>query len=787
MGIMGVRESKGMRITAAITLMTTLSGCVAPGLAGLGGSSGKGNEDGKGSLGNLSMGGLASLNQKFGGALASIGSMNDKVGSIATELGLPGGKPGYDHREWTQADQDKALAVKAFFDGKAQPDGKAFDGLPNYNPMRPGEKERYSREISRVVEKYKSRTSLNPDEMMELANTVLPVLRYLANSRTYRAAKAQAGKGVMAKVNTHGQSVASLEVPPMTSIELAVSLYCNDHGLPAPWSGMTLAPRPTANYMPAELLPIYKDVHHYSATNSSHYGTQSLVWWLRHNRCENERLTTDGKKLLEAASPGAGLKLQTYCMKEKLKTEVMNHVGAFVPVSTTQLTQFKNVLGQLEDTQQKAALVLSTDFSNPADLVNLVQTAGFKIKTGKDSLLQNEALRSVMPVLKKSGLIESMVPRNMDEQATEATMSVLQQLGEEMGRQYGDDPNSVANYAELPNGLLMKTDGHKLIIHNPTPKPQTFDNTDVVLSNVDDTKFTGKQGRSPITQRYSIGSMVPTGLNPPKDEDSKFNVKNEKEVEDMLAKLGELHPNLGVEGIKPTPDDPYECPKDTDELSGPTPKEYKISGNEEILGVVADVAEMVPVLGNIVNAFSAMTGRHWLTGKKLDGVEIAIAAFSGFTPGTGTIKGILKIGSRGARYATGTASALKLEKKAEMLSKIGQEALPAVLEAGASAVKFSAGDKCALIKGITSGAAGIACTKSHDPYCTAAKLVKAGSTRLDSMHERWTSASSQQGTVIAFDADRVRELAKADNDDGTKPYFKGVYDMVKSPSSWFGN
>lgn len=220
MGIMGVRESKGMRITAAITLMTTLSGCVAPGLAGLGGSSGKGNEDSKGSLGNLSMGGLASLNQKFGGALASIGSMNDKVGSIATELGLPGGKPGYEHREWTQADQDKALAVKAFFDGKAQPDGKAFDGLPNYNPMRPGEKERYSREISRVVEKYKSRTSLNPDEMMELANTVLPVLRYLANSRTYRAAKAQAGKGVMAKVNTHGQSVASLEVPPMTSIEL---------------------------------------------------------------------------------------------------------------------------------------------------------------------------------------------------------------------------------------------------------------------------------------------------------------------------------------------------------------------------------------------------------------------------------------------------------------------------------------------------------------------------------------------------------------------------------------
>jgi hypothetical protein len=85
MGIMGVRESKGMRITAAVTLMSMLSGCVAPGLASIGGSSGNGSKEGTGGLSDLtSMTGLASLNEKFGGALASVGGLNDKVGSIAS-------------------------------------------------------------------------------------------------------------------------------------------------------------------------------------------------------------------------------------------------------------------------------------------------------------------------------------------------------------------------------------------------------------------------------------------------------------------------------------------------------------------------------------------------------------------------------------------------------------------------------------------------------------------------------------------------------------------------------
>lgn len=794
MGIMGLHGSKGMRITATVTLMSMLSGCAAPGLAGLGGSSGNGNEAGKGSLGELSsIGGLASLNQKFGGALASLGGVNDKIGSVASDLGLPGAKPGYDHREWTQADQDKALAVKAFFDGKALTGGKAFDGLPEYVPGRPGEKERYSREITRVVEKYKSRTSLNPDEMMELANTVLPVLRYIANSRAYRAAKAQTGKGTRVQLNTRGQSVASLEVPPMTSIELAVSLYCNDRSLPSPWSGMALAPRPAADYMPADLLPIYKDVHHYAATGTGHYGVQNLVWWLRHTPCENERLGANGKQLLQAASPGAALKLQTYCMKDQLKKELISRAGGFLPAGTGKLTDFKNMLGYLQDSQQKAAVVLAADFSDPADLLNLVNTAGFQVKSGKDSLLQNESLRTVLPLLKKSGLIESMVPRNMDERATEATMGVLRQLGEEMGREYGANPKSVANYAELPNGLYMKTDGHKVILHNPTPQPQTFDNTDVVLSNVDDSKFTGKEGKSPITQRYSIGPMVPTGVIPPRNEDGKYNLQGEKDAEQLIAKLGELSGNLGVEGTKPAEHDPYECPKDESGTSGTAPKEYRISGNEEMLGVVADVVEMVPVVGNIVASYSALTGRHWLTGKKLDNVEIAIAAFTAFTPGTGTIKGVLKAGGRAVRYARGTTGAVRtaagnarLERVASAANTIGSEVVPAVLEAGDSAVKFSKGDKCALIKGITSGASGIVCAGSHEAACLGTKMAKATFTRLDSMYERWNAASSQDGDVLTFDADRVSRLANADNDDGTPNQFKGLYDKVKSPLSLFG-
>ncbi|VVP59759.1 hypothetical protein PS850_06126 [Pseudomonas fluorescens] len=792
MGIIGVRESKAMRATAAVTLMTMLSGCVAPGLAGLGGSSGNENGGGTGGWGDMaSTGGLASLNQKFGGALASIGGVNDQIGSIASNLGLPGGKPGFDHREWTQADQDKALAVKAFFDGKGQTDGKAFDGLPQYDPRRPGEKDRYTREINRVVEKYKSHTSLNPDEMMELANTVLPVLRYLANSRAYRAAKAQTS-GASVKLNTRGQSVASLEVPPMTSVELAVTLYCNDRGLPAPWSGMALAPRPTANYMPADLQPIYKDVHHYAATNPrGHYGTQSLVWWLRHTPCENERLGADGKQLLESASPGAGLKMQTFCMKDKLKKEVLSRAGGFLPVGTGQFTEYKNMLGYLQDTQQKAAVVLGADFSNPADLLNLVQTAGFRVKSGKDSLLQNESLRSVLPALQKSGIIESMVPRNMDERATEATMSVLQQLGEEMGRKYGGDPNSVANYAELPNGLLMKTDGHKVIIHNPTPKPQTFDNTDVVLSNVDDSKFTGKQERSPVTQRYSIGPMVPTAVAPPKNEDDKFNVKSEKEIEEMIAKLGELKGDLAVDATKAgDKHDPYECPKEHSGTPKVAPKEYKISVNEEVLGTLSDVVEAIPFVGNVLAGYNALTGRHWLTGKKLDNFELAVAAITAVTPGSNTVGKVLSLGSRVYRvskkavgFVDTAAQAAARSSKIGSIAKgsdtfaYGAPALEMIQQVG----KYNDGDKCALLKGLASGASAAACAMSSTPTCMVINLGKAGTTRVDSVIERYMAASSQQGDVLTFDSDRVAKLAKEANDDGSANKWKGFNDAMQSP------
>lgn len=786
MGLMGVRESKAMRATAAVTLMTMLSGCVAPGVAGLGGSSSNDNGVGVGGLG-----GLASLNEKFGGALASIGSVNDQIGTIASNFGLPGGKPGFDHREWTQADQDKALAVKAFFDGKGQTDGKAFDGLPQYDPRRPGEKERYTREINRVVEKYKSHTSLNPDEMMELANTVLPVLRYLANSRAYRAAKAQSS-GAAVKLNTRGQSVASLEVPPMTSIELAVTLYCNDRSLPAPWSGMTLAPRPTADYMPADLLPIYKDVHHYAATNMrGHYGTQSLVWWLRHTPCENERLGVDGKQLLESASPGAGLKLQTFCMKEKVKTEVLSRAGSFLPAGTGQFTEYKNMLGQLQDTQQKAAVVLGADFSNPADLLNLVQTAGFHVKSGKDSLLQNKSLRSVLPILQKSGVIESMVPRNMDERATEATMSMLQQLGEEMGRQYGDDPRSVANYAELPNGLFMKTDGHKVIIHNPTAEPQTFDNTDVVLSNVDDSKFTGKQQRSPVTQRYSIGPMVPTGVAPPRNEDDKYNVKREKEVEDMIAKLGDLKGDLALDATKAgDKHDPYECPKEQSGTPQAAPKEYKISVNEEVLGTLSDVVEAIPVLGNVLAGYNAMTGRHWLTGKKLDNFEIAVAAITAVTPGSKTVEKVFSLGSRVYRFgkqAVGVVdTAAHVAGRNATIGRIakGSDRLapgaPAI-EMTQQVIKYTEGDKCALLKGLASGASAAVCAKSTTPTCVAANLAKAGTSRVDSVIERYMAASSQQGDVLTFDSDRVARLANEANNDGSANNWKGLYDAVQTP------
>ncbi|WP_162934981.1 hypothetical protein [Pseudomonas cavernae] len=117
--------------------------------------------------------------------LASLGAATGSLNSITEAAGIsvPDARPGGDHRQWPPEDQANAERAYAAFQGKE------LDGLETYDPLKPGEAARYEARIKALTAKYAGRTTLTPDEMLEVSKTVVPVLRYLTRSEQYREAK----------------------------------------------------------------------------------------------------------------------------------------------------------------------------------------------------------------------------------------------------------------------------------------------------------------------------------------------------------------------------------------------------------------------------------------------------------------------------------------------------------------------------------------------------------------------------------------------------------------------
>lgn len=611
MSIMQLRSSRLLRASAAITLCSFLVGCLPGNL--------KSNDTTPGSASDLS--------NASGSLLASLSSVTGMANDTAASLGLSSnGRTGMDFRSWSEQDQQRALAAKKLIEH--QP----LDDLPVYDPTKPGEVQRYGDQVKALLAKYGQKTELSADELREVSRTVVPMVRYIAKSRAYRE-----GKQAALKMTRNKNGMDSIVIPPGMTVGAAILTYCNDHGLAAPWRGSKMSLRPAANYMPPALLPLSQDLHKYAAVNpQAHYAMQGLVWWLRDTPCEPDRLSDTQRKLIEAAHPGGLAELSSFCVGDKFKKQALEHAKNYLPGNAaSMLSKANSVMAQANGLQQKAEAFLEADLSDPRSALELAQTAGLKLGGGKSDLLNNPYFKSAVPLLKDSNISRALIPASIDDKAVDASLAAMNALGERMAAEAGDNSQSLADYSLTENGLAVKNnhDGgasnSQVVIHNPTGQPLEFVGRDYVLSTVDDGK--SSKGYRP-SQRLSIGPLVPTTIYPDPHA-SKYSEKLEDATKKALEPLSTL------------PDTAWGL---ASEAKGEKlPCEPKGGFDWKVIGLSAlkDVVETIPVISNIVNGYSALTGRDWMTGKELDGKERMLAILSAALPASGAIVNI--VGKRG--------------------------------------------------------------------------------------------------------------------------------------------
>ena len=631
MSIMNFQRSRLLRATAYLTLVSMLAGCIPA-------NSKPGASTSDDSTLSTTLGGFQN---SANGLLDSLGGIGDMAQSAGDAVGIkvPGTKKGSELRTWSEADKAGAERAKAIFSGESA------DGLPVYNPSKPGEQARYKEAIKRLVAKYNGRKDLSPTEMMEVAKVVVPLARFISQSRTYRESKKA---GVKVEKNPKGNS--SVVIPAGMTVEIAMLTYCNDHGLPAPWSGEKLHFRNSRDYMPEELFPIYEGLHTVAASNpGAHYKTQGLVWWLRDTPCKTEALSDAEKQLLVAADPNAMTILQSYCMKQKLKEHAASFAKQYAPAGAADaLNQYQGYMAQAESVSQKANAFLAADLTDPVQVLQLAQTAGLTKKLGQNNLLDNKYLKQALPLLKKSGFVEALVPGTAEDKSIAASLAAMEALGEEVGKTAGKDQGSLANYSDLGNGMYAENihsggaNNTAVRITNTGTEPQTVVGSDFVLSTVND-PASGRNSYTP-TQRLSVGPMIPVKVYPSNPLAEKiFSEKFEKVASDTLKEL--IGVDFQLMEPKPASDEPKKDCSLIEQIKN-------VNIGDLGIGTIADVVEATPIVSNILAAYNLISGKNWNTGEELGlsgYIDSAINLVS--PPGAGTLKKIgMLTGKAGYRF-----------------------------------------------------------------------------------------------------------------------------------------
>lgn len=692
MSIMSFHRSRFTRAVAVVTLASFLAGCLP--------------QNAKSGTDSL-LQGAGSITSSASGLLASISEHTGAIQEL-TGIEVPGAKQGSDHRSWTASDQEGAEEAQAVFQGKQ------LDDLPVYDPLKPGEAQKYKAKIAELAAKYKGRTTLTADEMRELSEVVVPVARYLAKSRTYRESAKKA-----AKITRDPKGQASVVIPAGMTMEIALLTYCNDYGIPAPWRGEKLQLRSSQPYMPEPLRELYHDLHAYASTHpAAHYQMQSLVWWLRGNSCNFDTLGDAQKQLIEAAHPGGLQVLQSYCTQQQVKKQIVGHVANYLPGAGAgaQLGEYKQLLNSAMDYQTKAQAFLSADLSNPQDLLQLAQSSGLTNKLGADTLLKNPSMAKYAPLLQQAGLAKALIPGSADDKAVATSLSVMEELGRQLGEQKGADRGSLANYTKLGNGLYVEavTDGGAsnafIKVRNTGTSDAEVVGSDYLLTSVDD-RERGHANYQP-TQRLSIGPMQPVRVSPNESDAAKrYTEQHEKDAADSLKQL------KGIDaGLESGQDAAVE--KQCAEREKADPGKGTMRVGDYKLGIIKDVVQAVPFVGNVLYAYSALTGKDWLTGSDLSIQDRAVALVSAVIPAAAAIRGA-RVAMSAGRTIMGSWDKWKMVKKGYDEGSSLASYTAAGIKGSEAIFTYAGGDGCTAWSAAANAAANLLCGRASPTACVA--------------------------------------------------------------------
>lgn len=615
MSIIDFQRSRFMRATSVVTLVGFLTGCLP---------------------GTVKPDGTSGTSSTISGAMSSVmdiaNSASGSISAAASTVGLGGfaGQRGMDNRQWTPQDQAGADRAKSIFGQISKP---STADVAVYDPLKPGQEALYKKKIQEITKKYGGKKTLSPEEMLEVSEAVLPVLRFIAKSRMYRE-----GKAIADKQNKKGQH-QEVWVPPGGSVELLVQTFCNDHNLPGRAAGDTYSIRSIKDYLPEQLIPAYQDVTRYSSVHPDSYHTaQSLVWHFRHNPCKDELISPDQRKLLnEAASPASLASMNSYCqvegMKETAGAIATSIASQYSPVDPGTMSQYRTMFAQAKTAYDKANIIANADYTDPSQLLQLADMAGV-VPASTNSVLNNPYLRTVG---KYAELITPKNPTTPEAQTVAKALDVLNQIGDELPQtQSGQHRNG--NYSLLPDGLVAETGLHgpgpgKIVVGNPTNYPVKVDTSGWIASTSDGN---GSDRYYP-TQRLSVGPMTPTKTTPSAANDG-YTEANEDQAEKVLSPLKdqEWQPEIN--------DGPSESEEDCSNLVNRGAVDLSVDMG---LAVVKDVVEAIPVLGNVAAGYSAITGHDWMTGAELEPMDRLVSGMKAFWP----MGGLIGAGVRGYEIA----------------------------------------------------------------------------------------------------------------------------------------
>lgn len=694
MSIMSFRGSLFARVVALITLTCFIAGCLPQNV-----------KSGGGAL----LGTAGSLNNAAGGLLASLGSTTSAFTDL-TGVAVPGASRGMDNRSWSSDDQLAAIEAAAAFRGEQA------DDLPLYDPLKPGEAKRYKDRITILAAKYKGRKTLKEEEMQELTQVLVPVARYLAKSRTYRSSVKEAGK---LSRNPRGQS--SVTVPAGMTLEVALLTYCNDYGLPAPWRGEKLSMRSSAAYIPSELREFYSDLHAFAATHpAAHYQMQSTVWWIRGGTCNFDNLSDKQKQMIEAAHAGGLGKLQSYCSQQKIKKQIASKLMQAVPGmgAGSQLSELKSFMTAAADYQSKAQVLLSADLSNPQDLLQLAKSSGITNQLGSASLLKNPQLSKYAPLLNQAGLAKALIPNSDSDKAVATSLSVMEELGRQIGEAQGVSSGSLANYSKIAENLYVESNHNGgasnsfIKVRNTGTTAVEITGSDFVLTSVTDDE-NGRKAYQP-TQRLSIGPMQPVRVYPNEaDAAKRYTIGNEQSAIDALSPMKGMDPVLESEPDQAVAE---QCAAKEKAKPGSGSMRFGDYG----IGIIRDVIQTIPILGTAAYAYSAFYGKDWMTGAQLSQADQAIAAISAVLPGAGIISG-LKAGAKMGKAAFGqwTKLALKGESAGGSLSYMAATGI----KASEGVYSYLGGDGCTAWASGASAVANLLCAQKGNLACSSYTMI----------------------------------------------------------------